>query len=243
VCDENRKYFKVTDKLKPIITTQPMELIEFDHCGPFVKTKNDNNYVLSVIDHFTRKRWFIPTKSTTAEETIHRFIYNVFCPFGFPRVILTDQGSGFTSKLMKELMLITNIKPEFALPRQHNTMGSVENSNKIMEEIVRKYVDRDQETWDELVKFAAYALNNTKSAAHGFTPDYLFFGRKEINPYAENEQVIVNEEIKYEDYANKIKKRLEKSFKIANENLIRYRNEMIKYYDKKRKGFITSVIL
>ena len=61
---------------------------------------------------------------------------------------------------------------------------------------------------------------------------------KSKSAYVENEQVIENEEIKYDDYANKIKKRLEKSFKIANENLIRYRNEMIKYYDKKRRGLL-----
>ena len=120
-------------------------------------------------------------------------------------------------------------------------MGSVENANKLMEEIIRKYIDRDQKTWDDWVSIAAYALNNTKSAAHGFTPDFLFFGRKEINPYVVNDQVIQNDETKYENFAKKIEKKLIIAFEIANDNLKRYRDDMIKYYDKKRKGLLPVV--
>ncbi len=53
-----------------------------------------------------------------------------------------------------------------------------------------------------------------------------------------NDEVIQNDETKYEDHAKKIEKKLKKAFEIANVNLKRYRNDMIKYYDKNRKGLL-----
>ena len=58
ICERNKKFFKYNDELHPIVSTQPFEIIELDHVGPFIKTPRGNQYILSVIDHFSKKRWF-----------------------------------------------------------------------------------------------------------------------------------------------------------------------------------------
>ena len=74
ICDKNRKFHKTNDILHPIETTAPFQIVELDHCGPFPTTKKGNTYVLTIIDHFSRKRWFIGVKSTSAEDTFIAFL-------------------------------------------------------------------------------------------------------------------------------------------------------------------------
>src|SRR5690349_15036281 len=106
-------------------------MIQIDHCGPFVETEPlGNTLVLTVVDHFTRKKWFLPVKTTSAEHTAQALMDEVFTPFEFPLQILCDRGSGFTSKLADEIAQVYKIKIEFAETDQHKTVGSVEISNK-----------------------------------------------------------------------------------------------------------------
>jgi hypothetical protein len=98
-CDKNRRFFKINDSLKPIVSSRPMETLVIDHCGPFNTTSKNNVYVLTVVDHFTRKRWFLPVPSTSAEDTFYALQNFIFSPFEFPKKLLTDRGSAFTSQL------------------------------------------------------------------------------------------------------------------------------------------------
>ena len=136
---------------------------------------------------------------------------------------------------MEEILKISNIKPKFAQPRQHNTMGSVENANKVMEEIIRKFIDkRNQDDWDSYVRLAAQAINQTISATHKFAPDFLFFGRDPINPYLEvNNDFIQEDNVRYDIYTKQFKESMTDAFIYARKNLENYRNTMIKQNDKK----------
>ena len=245
ICDLNRKFFKVNDKLHPIITTRPFEIIEIDHCGPFNRTPRENEYILTIIDHFSRKRWYIPLKTRSAEETFQSLLDEVFTPFEFPKYILSDQGSSFTGKLALDIEKIAGIKPIFAMINQHNTVGSVENANKIMEEIVRKYVNKqEQNDWDKYIRLAAYAINNTISITHKFTPDQLMFGRSHINPFIDqvdeinlpdeqiqNENTIQNQLL--DEFAINVRETVQESIKLAADNLEDYRSNMEARYSKK----------
>jgi hypothetical protein len=222
VCDKNRRFFKINDSLKPIVSTRPMEILIIDHCGDFNKTKKKNQYVLTVVDHFTRKRWFIPVPTTKAEHTFDALLAHVFSPFEFPKTIITDRGSGFKSKLAADFAKIANYEISFALPDQHNTAGSAEISNRIMEDIIKKYIDQiKQNNWDEYLGLAAFALNKSISAAHGYSPDFLFFGRDPINPFVEEKEIL-----DLSEYVQSQKEALDLAFKIANERLSEYRKKM-----------------
>jgi hypothetical protein len=222
LCDQNRRFFKVNDTLKPIISTRPMETLIIDHCGKFTKTKKGNKYVLTVVDHFTRKRWFLPVPSTSGKDAFQALQTHVFCPFEFPRLLITDKGSAFTSQIAVDFAKIANYEISFALPDQHRTAGSAEISNRIMEDIIKKYIDQiHQNDWDEYLSLAAFALNKSISSTHGFSPDFLFFGREPINPFVENQ-----ESLSMLDFINDQKEALDLAFKIANERLAIYRQKM-----------------
>ena len=48
-------------------------------------------------------------KRTTAESVSDAFIKKFICTFGSPRIVLTDRGINFTSKLMKQIEKDSNL--------------------------------------------------------------------------------------------------------------------------------------
>jgi hypothetical protein len=230
VCDKNRRFFKDNAKLIPIVSTKPFEVIVVDHCGPFSKTDRKNLYILTVVDHFTRKRWFIPVPDVSAETSLNALI-GIFANFEFPQTILSDQGSGFTSLKADDFSKLIPYKIKFALTDQHNTVGSAEISNQIIENILRKFIDGlKQNNWDDFIGLAAYALNKSISV-HKYSPDYLIFGRNPINPYIPQEEENQN----LDEYVKERKKALDLALKLANENLTLYRKKIEDKVEPKRK--------
>ena len=72
----------------------PFEVLHLDHIGPLTKDAHGNDYILVIIDAFSRWVELFPTQSTTATETAS-MILNHVGRFGSPEVIHTDQGPAF----------------------------------------------------------------------------------------------------------------------------------------------------
>jgi len=89
--------------LVPIRVSYPFELVGIDIVGPFKTTIRKNKYVLVCVDYFTNWIEAAPLKTLEAEETANLFFKLIITKHGCPTKILTDQGSQFTSKLLKNL--------------------------------------------------------------------------------------------------------------------------------------------
>jgi Integrase core domain. len=77
----------------------PFEVLHLDHIGPLTKDAHGHEYILVIIDAFSRWVELFPTKSTTAAETAS-MILNHVGRFGSPEVIHTDQGPAFHNELV-----------------------------------------------------------------------------------------------------------------------------------------------
>jgi hypothetical protein len=103
ICQKTKisnKYNKT--QLQPIFATRPGEIITSDIMGPLPISNGRFQYVLSVIDHFTKYVEFFPIESTTALESA-QVILEYICRHGVPESILTDRGSNYQSELIQEL--------------------------------------------------------------------------------------------------------------------------------------------
>jgi len=87
---------KIPIKTQPFTCASyhPFEVLHLDHIGPLPVDSHDNEYILVIIDAFSRWVELFPTKSTTATETA-AVIFNHIGRFGSPQVIHTDQGPAF----------------------------------------------------------------------------------------------------------------------------------------------------
>jgi len=81
---------KKNNSLHPIETRSPFEKIGIDLIGPLPLTKNNNRYIVVIIDYGTKwaETRAIPDAAAT---TIVPFLYeDIICRHGFPKEIISD---------------------------------------------------------------------------------------------------------------------------------------------------------
>ena len=128
---------QITNRLRIHIKTHPFtcasynpfEVLHMDHIGPLTKDAQGNEYILVIIDAFSRWDEFSPTKTTTAIETASA-ILNHIGRFGSPEIIHTDQGPPFHNKLVTELLRLGGIQQSFATAYSSEENGIVERANQ-----------------------------------------------------------------------------------------------------------------
>ena len=103
----------------------PFEVLHLDHIGPLTKDAHGHEYILVIIDAFSRWVELFPTKSTTAAETAS-MILNHVGRFGSPEVIHTDQGPAFHNELVTELVRLCGIEQSFATAYSSEENGIVD---------------------------------------------------------------------------------------------------------------------
>ena len=104
------KQFKAKPQIPsmhPIICTKLMELVHIDYVGMEVTVATQEKpvvkNVLVVVDHFTRYVQAFVTRNQMARMTA-RILYNeYFSVFGFLQWLMSDQGTGFTSKVIQAM--------------------------------------------------------------------------------------------------------------------------------------------
>ena len=92
----------------PIIS-EPFQRIAVDLVGPLHPiTDRGNRYILTIIDYATRYPEAIALPGIETERVAEALV-DVFSRVGVPREMLTDQGSQFTSDIMKEVSRLLSL--------------------------------------------------------------------------------------------------------------------------------------
>ena len=94
--------------LKPITSTMPMELISIDFLH-LEQSRGGCEYILVIVDNFTRFAQAYPTKKNTAKTAADRLFNDFFLRFGFAEKILHDQGRKFENKLFYHLERLSGV--------------------------------------------------------------------------------------------------------------------------------------
>ena len=137
-CEKCKVYEKKDPKapLCTIAATEPMDLVHIDLVGMevIVKTKKKPvvQKILVVTDHFSRFVQAYKVKDKRAI-TIAKCLYdNYFRHYGFPRHLLSDQGTEFCNAILNEMCIYLNIKKLRTLPYHPQTNGAVEHVHQTL---------------------------------------------------------------------------------------------------------------
>ena len=130
---------QITNRLRIPIKTHPFtcasynpfEVLHLDHIGPLTKDSHGNEYILVIIDAFSRWVELFPTKTTTAIKTAS-VILNHIGRFGSPEVIHTDRGPAFHNELITELLRLGGIQQSFATAYSSEENGIVERDTYVL---------------------------------------------------------------------------------------------------------------
>ena len=113
-CQKN----KITNKhvQQPMIITtssRPFEKVFLDIVGPLVTTLSGNTYILTIQDDLTKYSLGVPLPNHQANTVAEAFVTQFVCMHGIPETILTDQETGFFSKIFikvkKKKVIINNL--------------------------------------------------------------------------------------------------------------------------------------
>ena len=95
--------------LHPIpVIGEPFERVQIDCVGPFNRTKSGNKYLLTIMCTATRFPEAIPLSSITAPAVVKALV-KFFSVFGLPKIVQSDQGTNFMSRVFAQVMKQLNI--------------------------------------------------------------------------------------------------------------------------------------
>jgi hypothetical protein len=168
--------------LVPVVSAHPFEKVGLDIAGPIHVSKGGNRYILVCIDYFTSWVEAAPMKSITADEVIRTFFSMVISRHGCPKVVITDQGTQFTSKAFSTLCDQFQIKSELASAYHQQSNGKVERFIGFLKKTLATITKADQSNWDQLLDHCLLAYRASLNRMLNDTPFFLIYGRDAVLP-------------------------------------------------------------
>lgn len=173
-----------TMALKPpmgrmVTTERPFQRLYIDLIGPLPRTKSGNIGILIVLDHYSKFTFLKPLKKFVSKHIIDYLRSEIFCCYGVPESIVSDNGSQFRSKEFEAFLKKNGI--EHILTAVYSPQSNAsERVNRSINEALRSYVRDDQREWDLYLPSINCSLRNILHQSVGRTPYQIVFGQNMI---------------------------------------------------------------
>ncbi|EIE92710.1 hypothetical protein RO3G_17422 [Rhizopus delemar RA 99-880] len=163
--------------LTSIYADAPWDHICIDTAGPFPTSVQGNQYILLVVDVFTRYCVLkaLPDKSSL---TIALALRSILSLFGRPKIIQSDNGTEYVNEIVRLYVESSGIDHRLISAYHPRANGIVERWVGKAKNILHKRLQGRTEDWDLYVDSTQEALNNTHTALHGTRPFSLMFARR-----------------------------------------------------------------
>ena len=225
--------------MQPIICTEPMELVHVDYVGMEVTVSTQEKpvvkNVLVVVNHFTQYVQAYVTQNQTARTTT-RVLYNeYFSVFGFPQKLMSDQGTGFTSKVITAICSLLGTEKIQTTLCHPQSNGSAERVHQTLRRMIGKLDLEKCQKWPVHLGSVLIAYNATRSLVMGYFPYYLMFGRRPRLPIellfpTRREQNLTRT---IDKYVETLYRHLRKSVKMAQDSALKEALWQKRLYDRK----------
>jgi len=164
-------------KIQPLpVPNKPWEIIGVDFIVS-LPSSQDCTCIMVVLDHLTKMIHLVPCSDVpSADLTAKMLLYNVFRYHGFPKIIVSDHGSQFSSEIWTSLCSALNTKPRLATAHHQQTNGQVERANAVIEQYLRCYCSTAQNEWCIYLPLCEMAYNNSCHKSINMSPFRANYG-------------------------------------------------------------------
>lgn len=163
------------------VAQRPLEKVFIDFVGNFPRSKDGNTMLLVAVDAFSKFVWLLPLRRATARLTNKALQAHIFQHFGPPAVIVSDNGSQFTSHEFRHLCFSHGIKHVTTSP-YYPQPSHAERFNRNLRSALIAYHAQDQTSWDKNLKWLQMAFNCARHESHKGIPYELMFGHHPRDP-------------------------------------------------------------
>jgi transposase InsO family protein len=163
--------------LRTTAVEEPFSTFVIGTIGPLPADSAGNQYIVVVMDGFSRFVELRATKTARAQEAAIAML-EVFGRYGAPKFVRSDNGPQFTANLIKEFLRLVGSSPQYTIAYRHESNGIVERTNREVGRHLRSIVmdKRVKDQWSECLPFVQRILNSTVNRSIGTTPARILFG-------------------------------------------------------------------
>ena len=149
--------------LAPQITLESFNKWFVDFVGPIspLEKKTAMRHIITAKEYLTRWDEVAPVKYCTAATTMKFLFENMLTIFGFPKILLSDQGTHFVKKNIDELTAEFQIQHRKTTPYHLQENGIVEAFNKILENALIRVCNACRDDWDHKVSVVLWVYCTT----------------------------------------------------------------------------------
>ena len=151
------------------------EYVYTDIMGP-INSKSDYKYIVSFMDARTRFVELVPMKKQDAVTVCKAFMERIGYRWGFPRHLLSDNGTQYTSSLLKCICEYTGITHHFSTPYYPLGNANIERNNRSISSSLFALCRSKRSRWAEFLPAIQCAYNRAISSVTGFAPHYMMVG-------------------------------------------------------------------
>lgn len=214
------------------VATRPWETVSIDIVSAACTSQGGHTKILTAIDLFTRYVIAVPLYRASAKEIGGALFNNLFCKFGKPKRIHSDEGREFVNTALKALFSKWGIIQTSTGGYQPQA-NPVERFHRFLNSSMTILQKKFGAAWPEYLQAAVFAYNASTNDATGFTPYELIFAGKKPTLLQEMElqstgdqQETTKDTLEYHQEAGR---RLQKAYE-----LVRAQQERMRSANEKR---------
>jgi hypothetical protein len=141
------------------------------------------NGVLLVVDRFSKLVKLIPlTKDISASKVAQLYLKYVYCNYGLPVSIVSDQDTHFDSEFWLALWRLVGTSVHMGAARHQQTDGQSERTVKTINQTLKMYLNKAGTNWLQWLPLAEFWYNSAKHSSIGKSPFEVVQGRNPRNP-------------------------------------------------------------
>ncbi|KAL1259570.1 hypothetical protein QQF64_010147 [Cirrhinus molitorella] len=222
---------KATGLLQNTPVVEPGHMLGVDIMGPFPRSPKQNEYLLVIVDYFTKWVELFPVRSAKASIISRILVEEIFTRWGTPAFLVSDRGTQFTSHLLgllcKQWGVVRKLTTAY-----HPQTNLTERVNRNLKTMIASYVGDQHKHWDKWLSEFRFAINSAWHESTGFSPAEIALGRKLKGPMERAFQQNPNPDCPVYPTLE----RQELFFNLVRRNVERAQAKQKKYYDQRRRS-------
>ncbi|XP_048611602.1 uncharacterized protein LOC125585924 [Brassica napus] len=243
-CDKCQRHASTihspTEFLYTLTAPYPFMRWGMDIIGP-MPASHQKKFILVLTDYFTK--WVeAEAYASITDKEVQNFVWkNIICRHGLPYEIITDNGSQFISHHFKGFCDRWRIRLNMSTPRNPQSNGQAESTNKTIIDGLKKRLDLKKGCWADELDSVLWSHRTTPRGATKATPFSMAYGVEAMAPAEVNvtslhrsrmpQNVELNRDILLDALDDIKEKRDQALLRIQN-----YQHQIESYYNKKVKS-------